>query len=270
MLQSLAPARRRLVIGLVAVLAGFAVLLAVLGVRAAIGPGKASQRPAVAQTVAGPVLLLPGYGGSVTGLNTLAQRLRTLGKDVTVVNLPDNAEGDLVAQAKAVGTAARAALARTGAASVDLVGYSAGGVVARLWAKQYGGAALTRRVVTLGSPQHGTALAALGSLIAGQCPTACQQLVPTSSILTALNAAPEVPAGPRFVSFWTAKDQVVLPPNSAVLTGALNIEIQSVCPDSVVDHTGLPTDRLVAGMVAAELTGPAVVPLGAADCRRLS
>ena len=63
---------------------------------------------------------------------------------------------------------------------------------------------------------------------------------------------------------------MVLPPESAELTGALNIEIQSVCPASAVDHTGLPTDPLVARMVAAELAGAAVVPLSAADCARLT
>ncbi len=265
---SLAPARRRLAIGALAVVL-VAILIAALASVLGRSGGAAKAAP-VAQDVAGPVLLLPGYGGSTGGLNTLAQRLRAGGKDATVVSLPDNAEGDLAAQAKVVATAAKAALARTGASSVDVVGYSAGGVVARLWLKQYGGAAITRRLVTLGSPQHGTALAALGSLLAGECPLACQQLVPTSPILTALNTAPELPAGPAVVSLWTSKDLVVLPPDSAVLTGALNIEIQSVCPSSVVDHTHLPTDPLVAAMVAAELGTAAPVALGPADCARLS
>lgn len=268
MLASLAPARRRLVV------AGLAALLVAPLVIALLVVAGRSDRPAgaqpVAQDVAGPVLLLPGYGGSTTGLGTLAQRLRAAGKDVTVLSLPGNAEGDLGGQAAVLATAARAALARTGAPSVDVVGYSAGGVVARLWAKQYGGAALARRVITLGSPQHGTALAALGSLLAGECPVACQQLVPTSPILTDLNSRPEVPAGPVFVSLWSARDEVVLPPDSAELAGGINIEIQRVCPNSAVQHSGLPTDPLVAAIVAAELTGPAAVALTAADCGRLS
>jgi triacylglycerol lipase len=267
---SLAPARRRLVLAVIAVL----VLVLVAGTVAVLvgrtpGAHRSAGRP-VGQDVAGPVLVLPGYGGSITGVTVLAQRLRAAGKDVTVVSLPDNAQGDLAGQASVLAAAARAAMGRTGAPSVDVVGYSAGGVVARLWAKQYGGAGLARRIVTLGSPQHGTALASLGSLLAGQCPTACQQLIPTSPILSRLNTRPEVPAGPVFVSFWTSKDQVVLPPQSAELTGALNIEIQSVCPAASVDHSGLPTDLLVSRMVAAELGAGAAVPLGTADCARLS
>jgi triacylglycerol esterase/lipase EstA (alpha/beta hydrolase family) len=267
MFGSLAPARRRLVLTLLVALVLVAGLLTALVVRTAVD--RSAVRP-VAQQAAGPVLLLPGYGGSTTGLSVLAERLRAAGKDVTVVELPDHAQGDLAGQAAALAFAVKAAVRRTGSPSVDVVGYSAGGVVARLWAKSYGGARFARRVVTLGSPQHGTALAALGSLLAGECPLACQQLISTSPVLAQLNARPEVPAGPVFVSFWTSHDQVVLPPESAELTGALNIEIQSVCPASAVDHTGLPTDPLVARMVAAELAGAAIVPLGAADCARLS
>jgi triacylglycerol lipase len=265
MLGSLAPARRRLVLTMLVA------LVLVAGLVVAIAARSAGPKPVrtVDQQLAGPVLLLPGYGGSTTGLSVLAQRLRTSGRDVTVVNLPDRAQGDLAAQAGTLAAAARAALGRTGAASVDVVGYSAGGVVARLWVKSYGGNLIARRVITLGSPQHGTALATLGSLLVGECPVACQQLISTSPLLAQLNTRPEVPAGPAFVSFWTSHDQVVLPPQSAELSGAVNIEIQGVCPASAVDHTGLPTDPLVARMVAAELTGPAVVSLGAGDCARL-
>ena len=268
MLNSLAPARRRLAIGAVLVAAALAVGLLVallVGKRADPHP----ERP-VAQDRPGPVLLVPGYGGSVTGLTVLAGRLRAAGKDATVVPLPGSAEGDLGLQARTLETAVRAVLDRTGAKSVDVVGYSAGGVVARLWAKDYGGAAEARRIVTLGSPQHGTALAALGSLVRGACPLACQQLVPTSALLTALNTAPELPTGPVFVSLWSARDQVVVPPDSARLTGAVNIEIQQVCAGSAVSHSELPTDPLVAAMVTTELSAAPAHQLGATDCTRLS
>lgn len=265
MLSSLAPARRRLLLALAALLV---VLAVVIGVLIALRPGKPSV-PAAAQDQPGPVLLVPGYGDSVSALGTLAGRLRAAGKDATVVDLPDRAQGDLGRQAGSLAAAAQAALVRTGAASVDVVGYSAGGVVARLWTKDYGGARLARRVVSLGSPQHGTALATLGSLVSGACPLACQQLVPTSSLLSALNSAPELPAGPVFVSLWSSRDEVVLPPDSARLTGAVNIELQQVCAGSAVGHAQLPTDPLVAAMVVAELTSGPARKFGAADCARL-
>jgi len=266
-LSSLAPARRRLLLAVLVLLVAAGVLI---GVLVALRSDPPARTPPVAQDRPGPVLLVPGYGGSVTGLTVLAGRLRTAGKDAQVVALPDNAQGDLGQQATVLAAAAQAALRRTGASSVDVVGYSAGGVVARLWAKDYGGAAIARRIVTLGSPQHGTALAALGSLVSGACPLDCQQLVPTSTLLTALNGRPELPAGPVFVSLWSSRDEVVLPPDSDRLTGALNIEIQQVCASSAVDHSQLPTDRLVAALVAGELSAGPARQYGAADCARLS
>jgi len=268
MFGSLAPSRRRLALACgAAVLAGL--LVALVAVLAGRGGGRDPVR-AVPQDQPGPVLLVPGYGGSTSGLAVLAGRLRQQGKDAEVVSLPGNAEGDLAAQARVLAAAARVALARTGAASVDVVGYSAGGVVARLWLSQDRNAAV-RRVITLGSPQHGTQLASLGALFAGQCPLACQQLDPGSDLLARLNAGSgdEVPEGPAFVSLWTSRDEVVIPPESAVLAGALNIRIQSVCPASAVTHSGLPGDRLVAAMVAVELRASAPVPLGAGDCAGL-
>ena len=151
-----------------------------------------------------------------------------------------------------------------------MVGYSAGGVVARLWVRDYGGAAIARRIVTLGSPQHGTQLAGLaGSVLPGACPVACQQLEPGSDLLDGLNAGDETPPGPTFVSIWSSGDDVVIPPESAELSGALNLEVQSICSTEAVDHSQLPTDPVVAGIVIAELAPGAPVALSAADCARL-
>ncbi|MDP9117785.1 MAG: lipase [Actinomycetota bacterium] len=249
MLSSLAPARRRLVVVLAAALA----LGVLISVGVALLPSPAHPRRPVQQAVPGPLLLVPGYGGSVASLQPLASYLRAAGKDVSVVTLPGDALGDLDAQAVALGRAVSAALQRTGASSVDIVGYSAGGVVARLYARSHGGAAVARRIVTLGAPQHGTQLAALGTLVPGSCPVACEQLAPGSVILTALNAGDETPAGPLWESVWTTHDDVVIPADSARLNGATNLTVQSLCPADSVDHTGLPRDPVVERIVAAAL-----------------
>ncbi len=265
MLAGLSPARRRL-----AVLLAVAVV-AVLAVAAGLLlPRLAADDPApVAQEVPGPVLLVPGYGGSTRSLEPLAARLTAAGRDATVVPVPGDGTGDLTASADALAAAAAEALARTGADSVDVVGYSAGGVVARLWVAD-GGAATVRRVVTLGSPHHGTTLADLATGIApAQCPAGCRQLTTDSPLLGRLNAGDETPAGPTWVSVWTTADETVTPPESARLEGAVDLPVQSVCADSRVRHGQLPADPVVQGIVLSQLAAGPPVELGSADCARL-
>ena len=194
------------------------------------------------QDLPGTVLLVPGYGGSTTALERLAVTLRAQGRTAVVVPSPGDGTGDLREQARGVDAAARAAVA-AGSPSVDVVGYSAGGVVARIWVAELGGDEIARRVVTLGSPHHGTDSARLAAVLApGACPPACRQLVPDGELLGDLE---ETPDGPVWTSIWTDQDEVVTPPDSAVLPGAVDVRLQSVCADSVVAHGGLPDDPLV-------------------------
>lgn len=267
MLSHLAPARRRLLLLLGGVVLVVAVAVGVVVVR---GSGSGAT-PAVAADRPGPVVLVPGYGGSTQSLTVLAERLRAQGRDATVVDLPDGGTGDLVAQARTLGEVVTATLARTGAGSVDLVGYSAGGVVARIWLGEQGGDAVTRRVVTLGSPHHGTQIAGLGvALGLSICGQACQQLAPGSDVLTRLNADDETPGSPEYVSVWTTVDQVVTPPDSARLDGAVNQPLQDVCASSRVDHSGLPSDPLVGAIVSRELGTADVTGFTPADCATLT
>ena len=266
MLAGLSPARRRVVLALLALVAVAVVALATVLLLPGTS-GRSAQR--VSQDEPGPVLLVPGYGGSTASLADLATRLTRAGRDATVVPLPGDGTGDLRAAADALGRAAADVLDRTGAPSVDVVGYSAGGVIARLWVAD-GGAAVVRRVITLGSPHHGTSLADLaGDVAPGQCPEGCQQLATDSELLTRLNAGDETPAGPTWVSIWTTQDETVTPPDSARLAGALDVPVQSVCPDAQVSHGELPRSPLVQAMVEVELDRGAPVPLGTADCARL-
>ncbi|NHA69134.1 esterase/lipase family protein [Phycicoccus flavus] len=245
----------------VALLAGLiALVLAVAGVLVL------QRRGGVDQALPGPVLLVPGYGGDRASLEPLARALRGAGRQATVVDTGDGT-GDLRTQAEALARAADAALA-AGAPSVDVVGYSAGGVVARVWVADLGGDDEARRVVTLGSPHHGTTVASLGAVLAsGACPTACRQLAQGSELLDGL---PDAPSGPRWVSLWTADDETVTPPDSAVLAGAVDVRLQDVCAGVRVGHGALPSDPLVAGLVLRSLGVAGLdAPPPAADCGAL-
>jgi triacylglycerol lipase len=255
--------RRRLLLGsaglLVAALAAVLVLRAVNPLRRHAAPPP-QDRP-------GPVLLVPGYGGDRDALTVLAGRIRATGRPAEVLTLPGDGTGDLGVQAEVLQAAAARALAG-GAPSVDVVGYSAGGVVVRLWVARHGGNA-ARRVVTLGAPLHGTQIAAVGAALGtGVCPLACQQLVPASPLLAEAAGSP-MPPGLRWLSLWTADDQTVTPPDSARLAGATNVELQSVCRNETVQHGGLPTDPLVTGIVLRALSAAPLAAPTAADCATL-
>lgn len=221
--------------------------------------------PTAAQDRPGLVLLVPGYGGDRDSLAALADRLRAAGRDATVLALPGDGTGDLNAQAAVLDEAVRAAVA-DGSPSVDLVGYSAGGVVVRLWLADHDTGRAARRVVTLGSPLHGTRLASEGGVLApGACPVACTQLAPGSALLTEVDRQP-IPAAVPWLSIWTEDDQTVLPPDSARLTGAVNVAVQQVCPDAVVAHSQLPTDPAVTGLVLRALTEAAPLDRAPTGC----
>lgn len=262
------PSRRPVVLAAVAFVtvlalgtaAGWVVLRGggVAGVPGAAPAGVPQDRP-------GPVLVVPGYGGSEGSVGVLVRRLRAAGRSVTVLRLPGDGTGSLEEQARVL--AARAAAVRGAAPSVDVVGFSAGGVVARLWARSFGGAAVARRVVTLGAPHHGSRVAALAAGFFGaSCPPACRQLVPDSPLLTALNAGDETPDGPRWVSVWTDDDEIVTPPATARLAGAVDVRLQAVCPGVRVPHARLPADPLPVGVVLRALDVAEPAPVGPADC----
>lgn len=245
MLDALAQARRRLVLGVAAAV----VLAVVVGTVFAV-LGRPADVDPVAQDVQGPVLLVPGYGGSTVALDVLAATLRDAGREALVVPTGGSGTGDLLEQARVLDEAARAALAASGAPSVDVVGYSAGGVVARLWADELNGNTVARRIVTLASPHHGTSLAGLaGDLAPDSCPAACRQLAPDSDLLRALNAGDETPEGPRWVALWTTDDKTVVPPDSGSLDGALAFAVQEVCPGLRVAHADVPRTPAVMAMV---------------------
>jgi len=249
---SLAPARRRFV------LLGLGVVLAILVLGSGVMVVRLSRDVSpVPQDVPGPVILVAGYGGSVRSLEPLQRVLTSAGRDVVVMDAVADGTGDIATQAKALAATAEDALERFDAASVDVVGYSAGGVVARSWVRDHGGDAMARRVLSIGSPQHGTTVAEVAAGTFGDCPVACRQLTPDSDFLRALNAGDETPDGPRFISIWSTSDDVVLPVDSARLEGALNFTVQSTCPQARTGHGALPGDGFVIASLGTVLSaGP--------------
>jgi triacylglycerol esterase/lipase EstA (alpha/beta hydrolase family) len=109
-------------------------------------------------------VLVPGYGGNTTGLGILAAALQKDDRFTKVVDLGPASVGDLSLQADIVDDAVEDTLAESGAEKVDIVSFSAGGIAVRLWMDAHDGASITRRVVTLSAPNHGTEVSLMRSL----------------------------------------------------------------------------------------------------------
>jgi triacylglycerol esterase/lipase EstA (alpha/beta hydrolase family) len=153
--------------------------------------------------------------------------------------------------------------AATGAAEVDLVGHSQGGMMPRYYLKNLGGAAEVNALVGLSPSNHGTTLDGLFTLgsffpgansLFGNCP-ACEQQEAGSPFLTQLNAGGETVPGVVYTVIQTRYDQVVTPYASAFLSGpaVTNILLQGQCALDLGDHLSMPYDHIAAADVLTAL-----------------
>jgi triacylglycerol lipase len=241
--------------------AGGLVLAVVVGVLAVVVVRKAVGGGAADQSKLGAVIVVPGYGGTVSDVTPIVEELEREGRTAVAFRPSQGGTGDLRVQASRLAEQARQMIKRTGVGSVDVVGYSAGGVITRIFVRDDGGASVVRRVLTLGSPHHGTDVATLAAQAGGGCPKACEQMVTGSDVLRHLNAGDETPDGPKWITVRTEGDRTVTPSESAELDGALNIDIQKICPGSTTTHGGLPSDPVVLATLRTALgTGTPTSP----------
>jgi triacylglycerol esterase/lipase EstA (alpha/beta hydrolase family) len=108
----------------------------------------------------------------------------------------------------------------TGARRVMVVAHSMGGLVVRAYLRSRGSARIAR-VLTIGSPHHGSVFAWFfpGASLA--------QMRPGNAWLAALNGASLDPAL-RFVSLWSWHDSMVAPQTSSELPGAVDVALAGI------------------------------------------
>lgn len=215
-----------------------------------------------------PVVIVGGMAtGPITDLIyvPLQARLRAAGYAVEIWSMPDYGLGDIHANAVRLDAFVDGLRSRTGAAKVDLVGHSMGGLVSRDYVKTLGGSAEVDSLITLGTPNYGTAVASLANFfLLGNCLTitGCQQMTLGSSYLSALNAGDDSIGTVRYTNITTINDELVLPHTSGYLTAAdgsvTNVTIQRQCPFRVVGHVALATDGTTADGIVDALRGDTV------------
>lgn len=143
----------------------------------------------------------------------------------------------------------------TGAAKVDLVGWSQGGLLPVDYIKRHGGANKVAHYVGWSQSSNGTTVDGITSFasalgVAGfpgfafgtlGMPGVRDQLV-GSSYLKGLAAVP-LPKGPKYLSILTTHDEVLTPyTNAALPAPATNKTIQDFCPADKTGHLGLVLD----------------------------
>jgi triacylglycerol esterase/lipase EstA (alpha/beta hydrolase family) len=145
--------------------------------------------------------------------------------------------------------------AATGAAEVDLVGHSQGGMMPRYYLKFLGGAEEVHTLVGLSPSNHGTTVDGIGLLArffpggeqftGALCP-ACEEQIVGSAFLTELNSGGDTVPGVEYTVIQTRYDQVVTPYTSAFLSGSSvkNILLQNQCVLDLGDHLSMPYDHI--------------------------
>ncbi|OZC02662.1 esterase/lipase family protein [Rubricoccus marinus] len=157
-----------------------------------------------------PVLLVPGFLDGPASFHRMARHLRDAGFETHSIRLtPRLATCSLHDFAQHL---AREVDRHAGASGeVDLVGFSMGGLVSRLYVQRHGGADHVRRLITLASPHAGSHLARM------MPQEATRQMRPGSELLTDLEEDVEVLEHVDPVSLWTPFDLTVVPGASGAL-----------------------------------------------------
>jgi len=195
-----------------------------------------------------PVLLLHGYGCNSGYWAHLAPLLDAARISHASVDLEPVA-GDIDGYVPLVERAVERLCAAAGADQVAIVAHSMGGLVARAWMRAHGTGRVAR-LITLGTPHHGTALARFGL---GEN---AFQMRPGSAWLRALAASEDGAARALVTSLYTHHDNIVAPRESSRLEGARNLEFGGV------GHVALGSNPRVLKAVMEELAALASRPPG--------
>ncbi|MCS0633504.1 alpha/beta fold hydrolase [Telluria mixta] len=167
-----------------------------------------------------PVLLVHGYGcnsGFWAHLEPLLNRERISHASIDL----EPVAGSIDDYAPLIEARVQALCAATGAAQIAIVAHSMGGLAARAWIRAHGSACVAR-LITLGTPHHGTVLANLG------LGANAAQMRRDSAWLRDLAAGDTQDVRSRIVSIYTHHDNIIAPQDSSLLPGARNVAFGGV------------------------------------------
>lgn len=220
-----------------------AALLALLGACAdpitgpTAGDPLAARRPKPPAKT--PILFVHGWNSSGSTWTTMVQRFKKDGwRDAELANFSYNSSRSNAETAAIIAGKVDSIRAATGAPKVAIVTHSMGALSARYYVRNLQGEGKVDALVSLGGPNHGTTTAYLCVQVA------CQEMVPGSAFLGALNADDETwGTVTRYATWRSPCDEVINPRESPSLVGAANTLT------SCINHSQLKEDAGVYAQV---------------------
>lgn len=204
-----------------------------------------------------PVLLVHGYGNDARAMGAIERSLSRDGFRAFSLDLPRNGFGDAVDDARVVGAKIDEIRALTGAPSVDLVGHSRGGLVARTWQQLLDEQGTTGRVVTVSSANQGIDLGAFDWLASATLPDGMQQIRRGASFIDDL--ARSRPGHDVVAVGTNGIDGVLVPASAARIDDASFIAVdtgRTIGPMSRVGHYGILRDDAAYEAIRGALLRP--------------
>jgi len=188
----------------------------------------ATKLPEAGQSDRPPVILLHGLFQNRSCLFWLQFRLRSAGY-LQTISIGTPPWRDMETLTESLSKKVDELRIRLKVDKVVLVGHSMGGMIARNYIQNRGGAAHVYGMVTLGSPHHGSKLAPFAISHLGK------NLLPGCEFLAKFNSVPW-PEQARAISIYTRYDNIVLPADSAKMTGAQIVELDGMGHTSLLFH----------------------------------
>jgi triacylglycerol lipase len=189
-----------------------------------------------------PLLLIHGYQCNRGVWLWIRRALERAGWCVATLNL-EPVFNDIDGYAEQVERRIDEVCSATGTSQVILVGHSMGGLVARAYLRAFGRTRVAK-LITLGSPHHGSRLAHYGL---GEN---ARQMCPESAWLARINAPGAGPLPDATVSIYSCHDNYVVPQDSSRLDGA------KIVPVAGVGHLAMAFAPEIESLLLAELTLP--------------
>lgn len=190
-----------------------------------------------------PVILIHGIWDTKIIFSKMSARLTELGWCVHSLNLtPNDASLGLASLAKQLADYISETFHPE--QSIDIVGYSMGGLVSRYYVQRLGGINRVQRFITISSPHKGT-LTAYSLPLPGYL-----DMRPHSSFLQDLDRDVAILKQINFTSIWTPFDVMILPSNSSQMPVGKEVKLK------VWLHRQMVTDPQSINALVTELKAP--------------